>query len=101
MGHPDLFCWKQKTEATGYGKELKKELFSPAVVTVAEGKVEIRRILLQRLGLELGRVLENWPVELRASGKVGKRGSNGYPAMHRSHSGTEMGCGFLGRRGGK
>jgi hypothetical protein len=60
--------------ATGYGKELNKELFSPVVVPVAEGKVEIWRILLLSLDLSLGRVLENWPVELRASGKVGKEG---------------------------
>ena len=74
MGHPVSFCERPETERDGYGKDLNKELFSPAVVPVVAGKVEIWRITLLGLELGLGLVLENRAVELRASGKVGNQG---------------------------
>ena len=68
------FSWRRTADATGYGKAFNKELFSPAVVPVVAGKVEIWRITLLGLELGLGLVLENRAVELRASGKVGNQG---------------------------
>jgi len=68
------FSWRRTADATGYGKAFNKELFSPAVVPVVAGKVEIRRITLRDAGLRWVRVLENLAVELRASGKVGNEG---------------------------
>jgi hypothetical protein len=51
-GAPEVaFLGRRTMDATEYGKALKKELCSPAVVPVVAGKVEIRRILLCDLGL--------------------------------------------------
>ena len=86
---------------TEYGKEMNKELFNPAVVTVAGGKVEIEREIRIDAGLRWGWFLENFAVELRGSGKRGWRGGFGYRGMHGSHRAAILGCGFVGWRCGK
>ena len=86
---------------TGYGKEMYKKIFKPAVVTVARGKVEIERETLIDAGLRWGWFLENFAVELRGSGKRGGRGGFGYRGMHGSHSEVIWGCGFAGSTSGK
>ena len=87
--------------ATEYGKEMNKELFTPAVVTVADGKVEIEREIMIDAGLRRGCFLENFAVELRASGKWGSRGGFEYQGIHGSHRRGIEACGFLGWRCGK
>ena len=86
---------------TEYGKEMNKELFSPAVVTVTGGKVEIEREIRIDAGLRWGWFLENFAVELRGSGKRGGRGGFGYQGMHGSHRAGILGCGFVGSTRGK
>ena len=86
---------------TEYGKEMNKELFSSAVVAVADGKVEIERETLIDAGLRCGWFLENFAVELRGSGKRGWRGTFGCRRMHGSHRPAILGCGFVGSTRGK
>ena len=86
---------------TGYGKEMNKELFSSAVVVVADGKVEIGREITIDAGLRWGWFLENLAVELRGSGKRGWRGGFEYRRMHGSHREAILGCGFVGEGCGK
>ena len=80
---------------------MNKELFSPAVVTVADGKVEIEREIVIDAGLLWGWFLENFAVELRGSGKRGWRGGFGYRGLHGSHRVGICGCGFAGSTRGK
>jgi len=80
---------------------MNKELFSPAVVTVAGGKVEIEREIMIDAGLRWGCFLENFAVDLRGSGKRGWRGEFGYRGMHGSHRAAIWGCGFVGSTRGK
>ena len=80
---------------------MNKELFNPAVVTVAGGKVEIEREIMIDAGLRWGWFLENFAVELRGSGKRGWRGGFGYRGMHGSHRAAIWGCGFAGSARGK
>ena len=68
MNDANLMWIRMETE---YGKEMNKELFSSAVVAVADGKVEIGREITIDAGLRWGWFLENLAVELRGSGKRG------------------------------